>query len=152
MCRQTSRNLIVLVLLTLIARPAPADSTGREKPSRQPNILWLIAENIGPDLACYGTTEVKTPNLDRLSADGLRYTRAFATAPICSTSRSAFMTGMYQTAIGAQNHRSHCIPGIDEHFHLPAGVRTHHQSSCRRGLLHRQHRHHGRSARRHRQD
>src|SRR5687768_5064683 len=84
-----------------------------------PNILWLIAEDFGPHLGCYGQKEVATPNLDRLAAEGVRYTRAYTTAPVCSPSRSAFMTGMYQTAIGAHNHRSH----RDDGFRLPDGVR-----------------------------
>jgi arylsulfatase A-like enzyme len=100
-----------------------AAASAAPAPARPLNILWLVAENIGPDLACYGAQHVKTPNLDRLAAEGLRYTRAFATAPVCSTSRSAFMTGLYQTAIGAHHHRSHCSPGLDDGFHLPAGVR-----------------------------
>ncbi len=87
--------------------------------ARRPNVLWLIAENMGPDLACYGHPLVQSPNLDRLAAGGMRYARAFSTAPVCSSSRSAFMTGMYQTAIGAHNHRSH----RGDHFRLPRGVR-----------------------------
>ena len=54
----------------------------------RPNILWLIAEDFGPDLGCYGTKEVSTPNLDRLAEQGVRYTRFFTTAPVCSASRS----------------------------------------------------------------
>ncbi|MFZ2641162.1 MAG: sulfatase [Verrucomicrobiia bacterium] len=88
--------------------------------SKRPNILWLIAEDFGTHLGCYGTKEVWTPNLDKLAADGVRYTRAFTTAPVCSPSRSAFMTGMYQTAIGAHNHRSH----RDDNYKLPDGVRV----------------------------
>ncbi len=84
-----------------------------------PNILWLIAEDFGPHLGCYGTREVWTPNLDALAQQGVRYTRFFTTAPVCSPSRSAFMTGMYQTTIGAHNHRSH----RDDGFTLPRGVR-----------------------------
>src|SRR5689334_19380723 len=85
----------------------------------RPNILWLIAEDFGPHLGCYGTKEVWTPNLDALAAGGVRYTRFFTTAPVCSPSRSAFMTGMYQTTIGAHNHRSH----RDDGYRLPPGVR-----------------------------
>jgi N-sulfoglucosamine sulfohydrolase len=86
----------------------------------RPNILWLIAEDLGPHLGCYGTEQVWTPNLDRLAADGVRYTRFYTTSPVCSPSRSAFMTGMYQTTIGAQNHRSH----RDDNYRLPSGVRV----------------------------
>src|SRR5205823_8961585 len=86
----------------------------------RPNVLWLIAEDLGPELGCYGTPQVWTPNLDKLAADGVRYTRAYTTAPVCSASRSAFMTGMYQTTIGAHHHRSH----RDDGYKLPAGVRV----------------------------
>ena len=89
--------------------------------SRAPrlNILWLIAEDFGPHLGCYGTKQVSTPNLDRLASEGVRHTRFFTTAPVCSPSRSAFMTGMYQTTIGAHHARSH----RDDGYHLQAGVR-----------------------------
>lgn len=75
--------------------------------TQRPNILWIIAEDLSPDLACYGQPLVKTPNIDKLAAQGARYTSAFTTSPVCSPSRSAFMTGMYQTTIGCHNHRSH---------------------------------------------
>ena len=87
---------------------------------KRPNILWLIAEDFGPDLGCYGAKQVWSPNLDRLAAQGVRYTRAFTTAPVCSASRSAFITGMYQTTIGAHHHRSH----RDDGYRLPAGVKV----------------------------
>ncbi len=99
--------------LRLLAGEGPA-------PARRPNILWLIAEDLGTELACYGTKEVATPNLDRLAEEGVRYTRFYTTAPVCSPSRSAFMTGMYQTTIGAHNHRSH----RDDGFRLPPDVRV----------------------------
>ena len=87
---------------------------------KRPNILWLIGEDFGCHLGCYGTKEVWSPNLDKLAADGVRYTRFYTTAPVCSPSRSAFMTGMYQTTIGAHNHRSH----RDDGYTLPDGVRV----------------------------
>jgi arylsulfatase A-like enzyme len=89
-----------------------------ERPAR-PNFLWLIAEDFGNHLGCCGTKEVWTPNLDKLAAAGVRYPRFYTTSPVCSPSRSAFMTGMYQTTIGAHNHRAH----RDDGYRLPAGVR-----------------------------
>ena len=73
----------------------------------RPNVLWLISEDTSPDLGCYGHALVKTPYLDKLAAEGARYTNAFVTGPVCSASRSAIATGMYQTSLGAHNHRSH---------------------------------------------
>ena len=86
---------------------------------KRPNILWLIAEDFGPHLGCYGTKEVSTPVLDGIAAKGMRFTRFYTTAPVCSPSRSAFNTGMYQTTIGAHHHRSH----RDDGYTLPAGVK-----------------------------
>jgi N-sulfoglucosamine sulfohydrolase len=85
-----------------------------------PNILFILAEDIGPDLSCYGTPLIKTPNLDALAARGVRYQNCFTTAPVCSTSRTAMMTGMYQTSIGAHNHRTWQWNKKP----LPPGVRT----------------------------
>ncbi len=86
---------------------------------RRPNILWLIAEDLGPQLGCWGTKQVWTPHLDALAAQGTRYTR-FYSGNVCSPSRSSFMTGMYATTIGAHNHRSH----RDDGYRLPEGVRV----------------------------
>src|SRR5438094_781640 len=104
----------LLIFLSVAPMQLPAAEKSR------PNILWLIAEDFGQHLGCYGTKEVSSPNLDALAKAGVRYTRFFTTAPVCSPSRSAFMTGMYQTSIGAHNHRSH----RDDGYPLPAGVRV----------------------------
>ena len=86
---------------------------------RRPNILWIVAENIDHELGCYGEKLVRTPHIDGLAAEGVRFTRVFATGPVCATSRSAFMTGMYQTTTDTHHMRSH----RDDDFRLPAGVR-----------------------------
>lgn len=105
------------VIVFLAAIVSAAATQGAE--ARKPNILWIVGENICLDLGCYGAKHVATPNLDRLAAEGVRYTSVFATGPVCSASRSAFMTGMYQTTIDAQHARSH----RDDGFPLPPGVR-----------------------------
>jgi len=76
------------------------------EPLPRPNIVWIVAEDASPHIGCFGETAIKTPNLDRLAGEGIRFANAFTTAPVCSTSRSALITGMYQTALGAHNHRS----------------------------------------------
>lgn len=76
------------------------------------NIVWIIADDLSPDLSCYGRTDVSTPNIDRLAAEGARFTNAYVTGPVCSASRSALITGMYQTSIGAHAHRSHRNDGF----------------------------------------
>ncbi len=72
----------------------------------RPNVLYIILEDTGPHMACYGEPLVKTPNLDAFAKQGIRFTQAYCTAPVCSASRSALMSGRYQTNIGAHNHRT----------------------------------------------
>jgi uncharacterized sulfatase len=93
---------LVLFNLSLLGKE---DFTSIEE--NRPNILWLDVEDLCPDIGCYGNSLVYTPNLDRLALEGVLYTNAFVTGPVCSASRSAIITGMYQTSIGAHNHRSH---------------------------------------------
>lgn len=72
----------------------------------RPNVLWIYGEDLSPDLACYGTPAVSTPNIDRLASEGIRHTHTFVTAPVCSASRSALITGTWQTHFDAHHHRS----------------------------------------------
>jgi N-sulfoglucosamine sulfohydrolase len=72
----------------------------------RPNVLYVILEDTGPNFGCYGEPLVRTPNIDRFASQGTRFTNAFCAAPVCSASRSALMTGRYQTNIGAHNHRT----------------------------------------------
>lgn len=106
---------VVLAVLACLFSIAEAGAEGL----RRPNIVWLIGENIDLDLGCYGENLVRTPNLDRLAAEGVRYTRVFATNPACAPSRSAFFTGMYQTTTDTHHMRSH----RNDAFRLPEGVR-----------------------------
>ncbi len=104
MCKTLHFQIALLTLLTTVAL--------RDIGAAQTNIVWIIADDLSPDLACYGREHVKTPHLDQLAAEGVRYTRAFATAPVCSSSRTAFITGMYQTTIGGHPHRTHNLPKL----------------------------------------
>jgi arylsulfatase A-like enzyme len=88
-------------------------------PPVKPNILWIIMDDVGAELPCYGEKKIQTPNIDRLVREGTRFDRAFLTASVCSPSRSAMITGMYQTTIGAHHHRSG--RGTDK-INLPTGV------------------------------
>lgn len=114
--RTILKHLCIVGALSLALASQGAES----KPGKPLNILWIFAEDFSPDLGCYGTKEVWSPNLDRMAAEGMRFDRAFTTAPVCSASRSAMMTGMYQTTINAHNHRSNRGPDHP----LPAGVKV----------------------------
>jgi uncharacterized sulfatase len=60
--------------------------------------LWISCEDISPDLGCYGDDYAVTPNIDRLAAQGCRYTNAFVPFPVCAPTRSAIITGIHRMA------------------------------------------------------
>ena len=97
--------LSVAVALSLAVALSPAGPLAAEE-SPRPNVVWILAEDICPDLSCYGNRAVYTPHLDEMAAEGIRFNKAFTTAPVCSASRSALMTGMHQNFIGAHQHRT----------------------------------------------
>src|SRR4051812_33238362 len=76
------------------------------EPPKRPNILWIVAEDISPNLGCYGDKDAITPNLDRLASQGAKFNRCFTHAPVCAPSRSGLVTGMYPTTIGSHHMRS----------------------------------------------
>ena len=92
-------------LLTALLLFAPA-AAGLAQDRELPNILWFTAEDMSPALGCYGDDYAHTPNIDKLAGESVRYTKAFATAPVCSPARSTLITGVYATSMGTQRLRS----------------------------------------------
>jgi arylsulfatase A-like enzyme len=74
--------------------------------SFRPNILWLTSEDNGQELGCYGDPIAHTPNIDQLASRGMRYVNAWSNAPVCAPARTAIISGMYPTSLGAQHMRS----------------------------------------------
>ena len=87
-----------------------AGKAAADTPAPRPNILWISAEDISPDLGCYGDRYAVTPNLDRFAAQGTRFNNVFAHAGVCAPARSGIITGMYPTTIGTNPMRSSGVP------------------------------------------
>lgn len=96
-------RILNLVLVAVLAHY----STSCDGSERRPNVLWITIEDWSADLSCYGTSGLHTPHVDKLASEGIRYQHAFTTSPVCSTSRSAMMTGFHQNYIRAHQHREH---------------------------------------------
>jgi arylsulfatase A-like enzyme len=95
----TRRNFLKLAGLCAGAAAVPAwmrMAWGEEAMARKPNIVFILADDIGyGDLGCYGATRVKTPRVDGLARQGIRFTDAHAPAAVCTPTRYAFITGQY---------------------------------------------------------
>lgn len=118
------RCLLTVLLAGLMIAPGLV-----AEESSAPNIVWIISEDASPHIGCYGETVIDTPNLDGMAEEGIRFTRAFVTCPVCSPSRSAMVSGLFQTTLGAHNHRSQRIKGQGggnpsslDSYHLPDEV------------------------------
>jgi arylsulfatase A-like enzyme len=77
-----------------------------QQAEKKPNIIWISTEDMSPHLGCYGDAVAKTPNIDRLASQGIRFTNVFTTAAISAPVRSGIITGMYQTSIGCMHMRT----------------------------------------------
>ena len=85
-----------LALLPLLLLSCAATEGSEATPARRPNFVVLLADDLGwTDLGCYGSTFYETPNLDRLAASGVRFTQAYASAPVCSPTRASLLAGKY---------------------------------------------------------
>ena len=98
-------------------------------PAPRPNILWIYVEDMNDWMGCYGDKIVKTPVIDSLATNGVRFDRAYMPAGVCSATRSALITGTMQTTFGVHNHRSSRDNSAGKFpelgmIHLPKGVLT----------------------------
>lgn len=96
----SARSLLIKIVFILIF------SVQVTIAQQKPNIIIFLADDLNQDdVRCYGNADVKTPNMDKLASEGMRFTKAYAASPMCSPSRSAMFTGLYPFRNGTQmNH------------------------------------------------
>ena len=87
----------VVLFAIVLALGLPNNGPGQTRP----NILWIIADDQVPYvIGAYGNKQVRTPNMDRLASQGMRFERAYCNSPLCTASRQSFLTGRYARTIG----------------------------------------------------
>jgi len=103
-----SRDVTRRRFLAGLAAAVPAAAVWRlasAAPAPKPNVIVIYADDQGyGDLSCYGATKLKTPNIDRMAAEGMKFTDFYVTAPVCTPTRSSLMTGCYPRRIGLHQH------------------------------------------------
>lgn len=120
-------RLVLLVIFIsfvppVLARPGPEDGAPPRQPARPPNIILILADDLGyGELGCYGQRKIRTPNLDRVAAEGARFTRYYAGSPVCAPSRSTLLTGLHTGHTFIRDNRELATEG---QLALPADTRT----------------------------
>jgi len=98
--RLTGLAVVAAVAMSALAGHAESPDAAR------PNVLWITCEDISPHLGCYGDAYARTPVLDGLAAQGVRYTDAYAITGVCAPNRSCLITGVYPSTLGSHDMRS----------------------------------------------
>lgn len=99
-------QLIIIALIFNSCQSQSNQKVEQKNQLKQPNIIWIVTEDISPTLSFYGDNTAKTPNLDALAKESIVYDNAFAVVGVCGPSRSAIITGMYPTSIGTMHMRT----------------------------------------------
>ena len=109
------RNLISLFAAVCLGATAVAKTP---LPAEKPNVIFILMDDMGcSDVSCYGAKKVKTPHIDRLAAEGIKFTDFHTAASTCSPSRAAFLTGAYPQRCGLYlginpNREAHWFLGL----------------------------------------
>ncbi len=117
-------SLIKTGLLTLALTSIAIVTKLHAEPVKHPNIVLILADDLGyGELGCYGSPDAKTPNLDRLAAEGVRCTDGYAAFPVCSPSRAAILTGRYPQRYGPtyEDYYGGGSPELDPEKHPTIG-------------------------------
>lgn len=93
--------------------------TAQQSPRPKYNVLFIIADDLRPELGAYGVSKIKTPNIDKIATRGTRFDRAYAQYPVCNPSRTSFLTGRYPTQTGVLNNNDYFRRKHPEYITLP---------------------------------
>ena len=124
----TKRFLFVAFIFVVACPSIHAADTKR-------NVLFIISDDLNNLLGCYGDPQVKTPNIDRLAARGVRFDRAYCAFPLCGPSRNSILTGLYPNSTGIQANGQVFRQTIPNQVSLSQAFRQHGYFAARIGKL-----------------
>jgi iduronate 2-sulfatase len=119
-----------------IGLSASAEATTTAGSKKRPNVLWIMSDDMAAELSCYGMlARAKTPNLDRLASEGVRFDRNYCQFPLCNPSRSSLLTGRKPATTGVLGNRTNVRTEHDDWVSLPQFFREHGYTTYRTGKI-----------------
>lgn len=122
------RHLLATILVAITLGHASAQP-------KKLNVLFIIADDLRPELGAYGVSAIKTPNIDQIAARGTRFDNAYAQWPVCNPSRASFLTGLYPTQTGVMNNNDYFRRKHPDIITLPQYFKEHGYASLRSGKI-----------------
>lgn len=135
--RTLSLSLGLCLFVLLIFNPSlpVASSPATAKAKTRYNVLFLISDDLRPDLGAYGNALIKTPNIDKLAAGGVRFDCAYAQYPLCNPSRSSLLTGRYPTQTGVMDNNTYFRAAHPDWVTLPQYFKNNGYATLRTGKI-----------------
>src|SRR3954468_5108493 len=129
------RNLALLLAPWIVTITGSLASTFGAEVTGKPNVVFLISDDLRPELGCYGNPHVRTPNIDALAAAGVRFDHAYVQYPLCNPSRSSMLTGRYPTTTGIMDNYSYFGVAHPEFVSLPKHFKANGYAALRAGKI-----------------
>src|SRR5712692_1451965 len=127
-------SLLGLLFSSLLFAPANTTSLSATQRPKY-NVLFIISDDLRPELGCYGNPIVQTPNIDSLAARGTRFNHAYAQFPLCNPSRTSLLNGRYPTQTGVIDNNAYFRAKHPDYVTLPQYFQQHGYASLRTGKI-----------------
>jgi N-sulfoglucosamine sulfohydrolase len=125
--KMKNQTILITLILTILFIPDLSFGGKTQNTNTKPNLVFILADDCTHwDIGCYGSVDSKTPNIDKLAEEGIKFNRCYQSAPMCSPTRHNIYTGLYPVKTGAYPNHTRAINGTKSmvHYLKPLGYRV----------------------------